>query len=61
MIYLSILLLVVVTIIFGKVSVKMGFSLVVGQLLSGVVLGASFLNVVQTSDLMHDSSETGVC
>lgn len=61
MIYLSILLLVVVTIIFGKVSVKLGFSSVVGQLLSVVVLGASFLNVVQTSDLMHVISETGVC
>lgn len=61
MIYLSILLLIVVTIIFGKISVKMGFSSVVGQLLSGVVLGTSFLNVVQTSDLMHVISETGVC
>lgn len=58
--YMAIALLVVVTIIFGKIATKLGFSEVVGQLLSGIILGSSVLNVVQSTSLIHLLSEIGI-
>lgn len=43
---INVLLLITVTLFFGKVAVKLGLSEVIGQLLAGIVLGMSFLNVV---------------
>ncbi|OQJ69915.1 hypothetical protein BMS93_09120 [Leuconostoc pseudomesenteroides] len=50
--YLLIMLLVIVTIFLGKVGTWFGFSEVVGQLFSGIILGSSILNIVQSSHLM---------
>lgn len=58
--YVVIALLIVVTIIFGKIAIKLGFSEVVGQLLSGIILGSSVLNVVQPTSLIHLLSEIGI-
>lgn len=58
--YLLILLLVVVTVIFGKVGRWFGLSEVVGQLFAGIVLGTSLLNIVQPSNLIHLSAEIGI-
>ena len=60
MVYVSIILLIIVTIIFGKIGVKLGFSEVVGQLLAGIVLGGSVFNIVQPTNLIHVISEIGI-
>jgi len=58
--YIIIALLIVVTIIFGKIATKLGFSEVVGQLLSGIILGSSVLNIVHPTSLIHLLSEIGI-
>ncbi|KRN74715.1 hypothetical protein IV73_GL001122 [Weissella kandleri] len=58
--YLLILLLLIVTIVLGKIGTRFGLSEVVGQLLSGILLGASLLNVVQPTHLIHIIADTGV-
>ncbi|MBU7455219.1 cation:proton antiporter [Leuconostoc fallax] len=60
MVYGLILLLVVVTLILGKISIKLGMSEVVGQLLSGIILGAGLLNIVHPTNLIHLISEVGI-
>lgn len=60
MVYGLILLLVVITLIFGKISIKLGMSEVVGQLLSGIILGAGLLNIVHPTNLIHLISEVGI-
>ena len=42
MVYVSIILLIIVTIIFGKIGVKLGFSEVVGQLFTITVRQGQF-------------------
>ena len=54
------LLLLLLVIIFGKIGTRFGLSEVVGQLLSGIFLGTSFLNVVHPNDLIHLVSEIGI-
>ena len=58
--YLLIMLLVIVTIFLGKVGTWFGFSEVVGQLFSGIILGSSILNIVQSSHLIHLIAEIGI-
>ncbi|WP_349533939.1 cation:proton antiporter [Leuconostoc citreum] len=58
--YLLILFLVIVTVTLGKIGSWFGLSEVVGQLLSGIILGASLLNIVQTSHLINLIAETGI-
>lgn len=58
--YLLILLLVIVTIVLGKIGTWFGLSEVVGQLLSGIILGTSLLNVVEPGYLIHLFAETGI-
>ncbi len=57
---INVLLLITVTLFFGKVAVKLGLSEVIGQLLAGIVLGMSFLNVVHSTHLVHVLSEIGI-
>lgn len=58
--YLLLFLLIIVTIVLGKIGTYFGLSEVVGQLLSGIFLGVSFLNVVQSNNLIHLIAEIGV-
>ncbi|CCF25925.1 cation:proton antiporter [Leuconostoc citreum] len=58
--YLSILLLVIITVILGKIGTWFGLSEVVGQLLSGIILGTSCLNIVEPSYFIHLFAETGI-
>lgn len=57
---INVLLLITVTLFFGKVAVKLGLSEVIGQLLASIVLGMSFLNVVHSTHLVHVLSEIGI-
>lgn len=58
--YLLIILLVIVTILLGKVGTWFGFSEVVGQLFSGIILGPSIFNIVSTSHLIQFIAEIGI-
>lgn len=58
--YLQLFLLIIVTSTLGKIGVLFGLSEVVGQLFSGLLLGASLLNIVQVSYLMQIIAETGI-
>jgi len=58
--YLLILLLVIITVILGKIGTWFGLSEVVGQLLSGIILGTSCLNIVEPSYFIHLFAETGI-
>lgn len=58
--YLLIMFLVIVTIFLGKVGTWFGFSEVVGQLFSGIILGSSIFNIVQSSNLIHLIAEIGI-
>ena len=58
--YLLIMFLVIVTIFLGKVGTWFGFSEVVGQLFSGIILGSSIFNIVQSSNLIHLLAEIGI-
>ena len=58
--YLLILLLVIITVILGKIGTWFGLSEVVGQLLSGIILGTSGLNIVEPSYFIHLFAETGI-
>lgn len=58
--YLLIMFLVIVTIFLGKVGTRFGFSEVVGQLFSGIILGSSIFNIVQSSNLIHLIAEIGI-
>ncbi|QIL50742.1 cation:proton antiporter [Weissella coleopterorum] len=58
--YLLLFLLIIVTIVLGKTGTYFGLSEVVGQLLSGLFLGTSFLNIVHPNDLIHLIAEIGV-
>ncbi|AEJ23937.1 Kef-type K+ transport system, membrane component [Weissella koreensis KACC 15510] len=58
--YLLLFLLTIVTIALGKIGKRFGLSEVVGQLLSGIFLGTSFLNIVHPSNLIHLIAEVGV-
>ncbi|QEA59504.1 cation:proton antiporter [Leuconostoc koreense] len=57
---INILLLITITLLFGKVAIKLGFAEVIGQLLAGIVIGMSFLNVVHSTSLVHMLSEIGI-
>ena len=57
---MNVLLLITVTLFFGKVAVKLGLSEVIGQLLAGIVVGMSFLNIVHSTNLVHVLSEIGI-
>ena len=58
--FLLIIVLIIITILLGKLVVKLGFSEVVGQLLAGVILGTSVLNWVQSTALIHLLAEIGI-
>ncbi len=58
--FLLIIVLIIITILLGKLAVKLGFSEVVGQLLAGVILGTSLLNWVQSTALIHLLAEIGI-
>lgn len=58
--YLLIILLIISTKISGKIGIHFGLSEVVGQLLAGIFLGGSLLNLVQPTSTMHWIAETGV-
>ena len=58
--FLLIIVLIIITILLGKLVVKLGFSEVVGQLLAGVILGTSVLNCVQSTALIHLLAEIGI-
>lgn len=56
--YLFILLLV--TIILGKIGTLFGLSGVVGQLFAGIILGSGLFNIVPSSHLIHLTAEIGI-
>lgn len=58
--YIEIGILIFITIILGKIAKKLKISEVVGQLLSGIILGVSFLNVVHATQLIHTLAEIGI-
>ncbi|MGO3590458.1 cation:proton antiporter [Leuconostoc falkenbergense] len=58
--FLLIIVLIIITILLGKLAVKLGFSEVVGQLFAGVILGTSVLNWVQSTALIHLLAEIGI-
>ncbi|HCQ0907221.1 TPA: cation:proton antiporter [Listeria monocytogenes] len=59
-IYLAIALVLGVSQIFGVLASRMGLPKIVGELLVGVVLGPSLLNIVQPGEFLHIFSEIGV-
>lgn len=59
-IYLDLFLILVATIMLGLGAQRIGMPVVVGQLLAGVVLGPSLLNIVQISHSIDLMAEIGV-
>ncbi|WP_157945059.1 cation:proton antiporter [Apilactobacillus quenuiae] len=57
---IEIVLILVFSIIFGKLFQKLGLPSVVGQLISGIVLGPSILNIVNTGSIISTFAEIGV-
>jgi len=59
--YIGILsLILIVTAVAGHLSVRMGLPAVIGQLLSGIVLGPALLGWVHATDFIGDFAELGV-
>jgi Kef-type K+ transport system membrane component KefB len=46
--------------IFGEISSKIGQSVVIGELLCGIILGNSFFNVIHKSTVLTNMSEIGI-
>lgn len=53
-------LILVATTIAGHLSTKLNFPVVIGQLLVGVIIGPTFLNLIQANDFIKLFSEIGV-
>lgn len=60
MAYGLIFLLIIVTAVLGKISAKLGLPEVVGQLLAGIILGVSMLDIVKPTDLIRLLSDVGI-
>ncbi|UQS85110.1 cation:proton antiporter [Apilactobacillus apisilvae] len=57
---IDLVLILLATVLFGKLFKSFGLPEVVGQLMSGVILGPSILNIVQTGKIIGTFSEIGV-
>ncbi|CAK8054464.1 cation:proton antiporter [Eupransor demetentiae] len=60
MIWMKIMILIVGTLLAGKITQRLGLSEVVGQLLAGVLLGPALLNFVHSNNLIASLAEFGV-
>lgn len=59
-IYLIIALVLLTSQIFGVLAMRVGLPKIVGELLVGIILGPSILNIVQPDEFLHIFSEIGV-
>lgn len=57
---MQIIFLLLISIVLGWVTKRLGFATVVGQLLAGVIIGPALLGLVHESHLLHLLSEAGV-
>lgn len=56
----QLIILIIVTLIFGQISKKLGLAQVVGQLFAGIIIGPALLNWVATGSVVESLSEIGV-
>lgn len=56
----QLIILIIITLILGQISKKLGFAQVVGQLFAGVIVGPALLNWVTTGATLDSLSEIGV-
>ncbi|WP_258087825.1 cation:proton antiporter [Weissella fangxianensis] len=59
-IVVQLIILIVGTIILGRVGQKLGFAEVVGQLVAGIIMGPAILHWVATGEVISSLSELGV-
>lgn len=58
--FIEIIILIIGTILFGTISEKLGLPQVIGQLLSGIIIGPAMLAWVHQTSLIHFISEAGI-
>ncbi len=57
---IEISILIIISILFGKISSKLGLAIVVGQLISGIVLGPAGFSIIHFNHIIDILAEVGV-